>query len=112
MSKILNRKNLLWEGSRMFLPEHREALLEQRRQAEEFVPPELDESHMEMINYILQEAIEEEKPVVVTYAEKYAPGQFCGFVDQVDPYNQVIQLSNGTCRKQISFQKLINIEWP
>lgn len=112
MSKILNRQNLLWEGSRMFLPEHREGLLEQRRKAEEFVPPELDESQMEAINYILQEAIEEEKPVVVTYAEKYAPEQFCGFVDKVNPYDKVIQLSNGKCKKQISFQKLINVEWP
>lgn len=112
MSRILDRKNLLWEGSRMFLPEHRQALLEQRRKAEEFTPPELDESQLEYMNYLLQEAMEEEKPVVITYATQYAPEQFCGFIDKVDPYEKMIQLSNGSCKKQISFGKLIHVEWP
>ncbi|MBA4492772.1 YolD-like family protein [Paenactinomyces guangxiensis] len=112
MSDIPDRKNMLWEGSRMFLPEHREALLKQRRRAEEFTPPELDESQLEYMNYILREALEEEKPVLVTYAAKYSREQFCGFVDKVDPYSRVIRLSNGDCKKQIPFAKLLHVEWP
>jgi hypothetical protein len=112
MSDILDRQNLLWEGSRMFLPEHRQALQEQRRKQTEYIPPVLGEDQIEYMNYILQEAIELDKPILVTYAIKYSPIQFCGFIDRFDPLTKTIHLSNGESKKQIAFEKLINVEWP
>lgn len=112
MSDILNRGNLLWESSRMFLPEHRQALLEHHRKAAKYHPPELDEDQKRYINYLLEEALETEKPILVTFATQYSPRQFCGFIDRVDVFSQTIYLSNGTHKKKISFQKLLNVEWP
>ncbi|MCH5583491.1 YolD-like family protein [Shimazuella sp. AN120528] len=112
MGSTLNRQNLLFEGSRFVLPEHRKGLEEMRRKQMEYTPPELDEDQKNHINYILQEAVEAEKPVVVTFATKYSPEQFCGFIDEINAYSQVIQLSNGSHKKQILLDKLINVEWP
>ncbi len=110
MGSTLNRQNLLFEGSRFILPEHRKGLEEMRRKQMEYTQPELDEDQKNHINYILQEAIETEKPVVVTFATKYSPEQFCGFVDKINLHQQYIQL-NGSLVKQIPFHLLINIEW-
>lgn len=111
MSK-LDRTNILWESSRMFLPEHREAILKQRKEATRFVPPELDEQVLEEMSYTLQEALELEQPVLVAYASEYEALQFCGFIDKIDSQEKCIQLSNGSIRKKVSFPNLINVEIP
>lgn len=107
----LHRGNLLWEGSRMFLPEHREQLLKQRKKQTEFTPPQLDEDQLEQMNLILQEALQGDRAVMVTYAEKYAPEQFCGFVDRVDPYAHSILIVDGECRKHLLLQQVLDIQW-
>lgn len=111
MSK-LDRNNILWEGSRMFLPEHRHALLQQRKDAEKLVPPILDEQQLEAITYILQEAVEYEQPVLATYVTAYERTSFCGFVDKVDTMGKYIQLSNGSQVQKIPFHLLIDVTWP
>lgn len=108
---ILHRGNLLWEGSRMFLPEHREQLLKQRKKQTEFIPPQLDENHLEQMNLILQEALQEDRAVIVTYAGRYTPEQFCGFIDRVDPYTQSILIIDGECQKHLSLEQILDIQW-
>ncbi|TDQ38711.1 YolD-like family protein [Aureibacillus halotolerans] len=57
MTEKLDRDNLLWEGSRMFLPEHKRALLEHRAQQQRPNPPQpTDEQQLEEWNYMLAEA--------------------------------------------------------
>lgn len=46
----LGRGNLLWEGSRMMLPEHREGLLDRRREQRKQDMPELDEDQQAIID--------------------------------------------------------------
>ncbi|MGA9173841.1 MAG: YolD-like family protein [Thermoactinomyces sp.] len=112
MSDILNRGNRLFEGSRIILPEHRKGLVELRRKKEEYQQPELDDQELERINQIIWEAYNEEKPVVITYATKYQPEKFCGFITKLNQYEGWIQLSNGSVKKKIEFNKLVQVEWP
>ncbi len=42
MNDHLKRGNLLWEGSRMFLPEHKQSLLERKRLKQKLQKPILD----------------------------------------------------------------------
>jgi hypothetical protein len=103
---------MLWEGSRMFLPEHRNALLQQRKDANKLTPPVLDEQQMDAIAYILQEALEYEQPVLATYVTTYEKTCFCGFVDKVNRIEKYIQLSNGSQVQKIPFHLLIDVTWP
>lgn len=107
----LHRGNLLWEGSRMFLPEHREQLLEQRKKQKEFTPPQLAEDQLEQINLILQEALHGDRAIIVTYAERYAPEQYCGFIEHVDPYTHSILIIDGECKKRLSFKQILDVQW-
>jgi hypothetical protein len=108
----LRRGNLLWEGSRMFLPEHREALLKQREEAREYRPPELDPDCLADMERLIREAWEAEKPVVITFAGRFGPETFCGFVDKADPLAGTIRLANGRHKKEIPFSRLLGAEWP
>jgi putative heme degradation protein len=96
----------------MFLPEHRRALLNQRKEATRLTPPTLDEQQWEAIRYLIQEAIEYEQPIMATYVDTYQIAHFCGFVDKVEEIDKYIQLSNGTKIQKIPFDLLVDITWP
>lgn len=112
MSNELYRGNLLWEGSRMFLPEHREMVEQQRQREQEYKQPELAVDQWEEMDYLLQEALAKEKPLLITYATRYAPKQFCGFVEKVDPWRKQLILANGKQTKKVYFSQLVAMEWP
>jgi Spy/CpxP family protein refolding chaperone len=69
----------------MFLPEHREAILKQRKEATKFKPHEIDEQQWQEMAYIIEDAVANEQPIEVTYAGEYEELVFCGYVDRVDP---------------------------
>jgi len=112
MSKILNRQNMLWEGSRMFLPEHREALLEKRRRMEDFIPPELDEDRLLEINRFILEASENDNPIVLHYAENHRSEQICGFIEKINPDERWIRIANGRIKRTIRFEQIFGAETP
>ncbi|SDZ35502.1 YolD-like family protein [Thermoactinomyces sp. DSM 45892] len=107
----LNRGNLLWESSRMFLIEHREQLIDQRRKQKEYVPPVLDEQKLDELNQLLNQAYQDDRVVIATYVGKYEPKTFSGFVERVDLHARKFLLVNGTYEKWLSFQTTLNIEW-
>jgi Tfp pilus assembly protein PilO len=63
-----------------------------------------------MISMKIQQAYEEEKPLLILYQGKFGLHQFCGFVDQIDPYERWIQLANGCLKKKIKFPMIVEIE--
>jgi hypothetical protein len=112
MSDILYRGNKLFEGSRMLLPEHVELIREHQKKQQEYQPPLLDDDQLEQMSRMIQEAYVTEKPLLVTYATKYEPRQFCGYVEKIDQYNRTIHLSFGSEKMMIDFDKLVSIDWP
>ncbi|MFT4400205.1 YolD-like family protein [Bacillus sp. SW14] len=58
MNDHLKRGNLLWEGSRMFLPEHKQSLLERKRHKQKLQKPTLDPDKLEEMNQTLCAAME------------------------------------------------------
>ncbi|MGG3573821.1 YolD-like family protein [Bacillus gobiensis] len=70
MSEHLRRGNMLWEGSRMFLPEHKEALLQRKQMQKKKIRPALDFDQLEEMDRILHEAMEFAKPIQVTYFQE------------------------------------------
>ncbi|MDP0941904.1 YolD-like family protein, partial [Klebsiella quasipneumoniae] len=63
MSGHMQRGNNLWEGSRMFLPEHKQALLKWQKEQEKQTKPELDEQQLEEMNRMLISACRLRVPV-------------------------------------------------
>lgn len=61
-NKLTPGYNVMWESSRMMLPEHREQLLAKKRKEREFRPPELSEEQLNDMNRIIAASIEEDRP--------------------------------------------------
>lgn len=115
MSKLygndeLKRGNLLWEGSRMMLPEHKEALLERNRKLKEFIPPLLGEEQLTELNQVILQSIEHDLAVTITYATKKEPRQFWGWITKVDPQQRFIKIINDNDTLKVKFESILNVE--
>ncbi|MBA4543626.1 MULTISPECIES: YolD-like family protein [Thermoactinomyces] len=110
MSEILDRKNMLWEGSRMFLPEHRQALAEQRARADDFIPPELDDDRWDEINRLILEALHSDFPLLIRYVENRRPRERCGFIQKIIPHERRLCLADGRHLYTISFADIYDVE--
>ncbi len=75
-NKLTPGYNVMWESSRMMLPEHREQLLAKKRKEREFRPPELSEEQLNDMNRIIAASIEEDRAISVTYASAHGPAAF------------------------------------
>ncbi len=109
-NKLTPGANLLWEGSRMMLPEHREQLLHEKRQEKKFHPPLLDEDQLQQINRAILEAIAHKRTVTVTYAETYGPARIRGWIEQVKPDEKRLKIVNKEHRLVLSFERILDVE--
>lgn len=109
-NKLSKGYNLRWESSRMMLPEHREQLLEEKRKQKEFQLPVLDEDRIQEMNYAMMQSIANEQPVIITYAEKYGPTTFYGWIQKIDAMEKSLKISNDEDHLKLPFQKILQIE--
>ncbi|GIP36749.1 hypothetical protein J31TS4_00290 [Paenibacillus sp. J31TS4] len=80
----LKRGNLLWESSRMMLPEHKEQILKHRKELGRREAPELDEQRLELLARKLSSAAAWHSPVCVTLYDPYEPVRLTGTVEHID----------------------------
>ncbi len=110
MSEGLRRGNLLWEGSRMFLPEHKEQLLEHRRQLNRKERPELDEQRIEQLSQILRQAIHSGAETAITCYDPDHERVVCGKIGKVDAAGRRLQLRTEQSIIWIPLDDLLQIE--
>lgn len=106
---LLHRKNRLWEGSRMFLPEHREQLQTLRKKQQEKTLPELAEDQIEEFNWLLQEALHLESPIILDYIKEKQCQSFCGFVEELNTYESYLLIVNGQEKRKIFLDEIYHI---
>jgi len=96
VNKLTEGSNLLWESSRMILPEHKERIRTRRDQARRGgrrERPELDEQEWELIQEAVAQSLHERVPVRL---RMYDPFEDCiveGIVEQVDPVRRRIRVN-------------------
>ncbi|MBD1373112.1 YolD-like family protein [Hazenella sp. IB182357] len=110
MTHILNRKNKLWEGSRMFLPEHRAALQQQRQAAQKFTPPILNEDQLAEMNWTLSEALAEGFPLIIYDVKRDRSRQQSGFVQQINLQHRWLLLVNGGTTTKVALDTIYRVE--
>lgn len=111
MNGFRQNQNKRWEGSRMFLPEHREQLNHIRSQHQKWEPPSLAEDQIAEMNWLLQEAIMQEIPAIITYHENNNQKQsFCGWIDLIPTNQPWLILRNGREKRKIHLTQIVHIE--
>lgn len=98
--KLTPGQNVLWESSRMMLPEHREAFIRQRRDWAVRERPEADEQEQERWIAQLMEAFRMRTPLKVRVWEVQREREWNGIVRAVDPERSRFQLATGEAEQQ------------
>mgnify|MGYP001229412615 CR=1 FL=1 len=108
----MNRGNKLWEGHRIILPQHRDLLFDSRQREREYRPPELAEDEMEEISRLIAWSKTQEKPIALTYAERFGPKRITGVIVRIDPIERwlVIQTETEEDRRMIPLSQIIGAE--
>jgi hypothetical protein len=70
VNKLTKGSNLMWESSRMMLPEHVEALNKQKKESKRKERPVFDQQHLEQVERMISQYIYSEvKLYIVVYGE-------------------------------------------
>ncbi|WP_280771962.1 YolD-like family protein [Salipaludibacillus daqingensis] len=84
MSDYLKRGNLMWEGSRMMLPEHIQALRQRRKRAEQDAPPSLTEDDLTELGIVAMDSLHYALEVKIVYWQDGANIEIIGIIDYMD----------------------------
>ncbi|NEU31158.1 YolD-like family protein [bacterium LRH843] len=105
----LKRGNVLWESSRMFLPEHKEQLLKRKKQQQEYKIPELGEDKLKEINESIMESICFDQALTIFYAAEYGEATFFGKVVKVNHLERWLKVKNDRETIALSFETIIDV---
>jgi hypothetical protein len=108
MSKKLE-KNGQWESSRMMLPEHREAILEQNRTLKKRVKPEMDEQVQEEIVRAIGVSMWLSLPVTFVMYDEVADYELTGIAVKIDTSNRLVKVSGTEDESWIKFSDIVRV---
>ncbi|MCE5168478.1 YolD-like family protein [Paenibacillus profundus] len=84
--------NVLWEGSRFIMPEHREAWMKQQHEQNRQPRPVLDEQEWEQIGHLLQRSMEDREPVELDLFDPFERREEIGVVVDIDMIGKRVKL--------------------
>lgn len=106
-NKLTQGHNLIWESSRMMLPEHKELLQQHQKQLVKKTKPILDQQEIEQLEKKIQEAIHMQSPVHITLFHPYETVILEGVIQKVDRQTKQIKLL--TIEEEIEWVSLNNV---
>src|SRR5690606_35125871 len=103
VNKLTPGSNLLWESSRMILPEHKEALIRHREESKMVKPkrPVRDEFELEELAGRLQDAMEEGRELEITIWGRDIPIR--GKIVKMDPDTRRVHIEHFTSIEKVPF---------
>ncbi|HHU18745.1 MAG TPA: YolD-like family protein [Bacilli bacterium] len=109
-NKLTAGSNLLWESSRMMLPEHKALLREHEASRDKKQRPSYDEQFLTDLVYQIETAFIENRMIKLTYYEDEAYHERTGKIIAINRERQQFQLSSKTETDRFSLIDLISIE--
>ena len=111
-TKLTPGSNLLWESSRMILPEHKEAMIRHREEITVVKPkrPVRDEFELEELAGRLQDAMEEGRELVFTIWGRETPIR--GRVVKMDADTKKVHIQNFGTVDKVPFLDILAAERP
>lgn len=108
-NKLTEESNLVWESSRMILPEHKELIRKHYEALNDVVKPILSEDRLEELERAIMEAIEFKSTVEITYYKNKRIIKYQGaIIRPLDLRRLEVEVSYGL--EFLNFDDIINIE--
>lgn len=108
--KQLYRGNILWESSRMFLPEHKQALHERKKENKKVPRPIIDEQLLQQLNERVHYALMTKRKVTITYWEDGFFFKKSGTIERVHVEKQLLILRNHNEKRLIPLNYIQSVE--
>ncbi|RPF55702.1 YolD-like family protein [Aquisalibacillus elongatus] len=109
-NKLTRGHNLLWESSRMMLPEHKELIEHHQQRIRQQTKPQLDEQEIEWLEQRIQKALYDQSLVQLTLFDPYQSQIISGVIVQVDSLTQRLLLQTPQHQQWILFHDLIDVK--
>lgn len=87
--------NGLWESSRMILPEHKESILQHRRELNRKQKPILDEQRIEEFVRTISTGMFTERPVRIKLFGEFEDREIVGVIEKVETATKQIKIDFG-----------------
>lgn len=108
-NKLSSGSNLLWEASRMMLPEHKEAIITQLDHQAIKAKPQLDEQKLDEIANLIQESFYAQTSIEITTFDIQHEARYIGKVTYIDPRLKYIKLDDNEQIIRISCQSITDV---
>lgn len=108
-TKLSEGSNLLWESSRMILPEHKRVLQSHEKERNIRVRPQWDQQQVELFSEQITDAITMNETVKLELFDPYQQKILAGKITKVNEQDQKFQLTHQTGKTWLSVQDLIKI---
>jgi len=109
-NKLSPNSNLLWESSRMMLPEHKALLRQHEAEKIKEEKPDYDEQFLEQLVYTIERAYHDRSLVKLKYYDQGRFYEIVGKITTINPKKQSIQLTTEIETLEFYFSNLISIE--
>ncbi|WP_017471968.1 YolD-like family protein [Amphibacillus jilinensis] len=108
-NKLTKEANLVWEASRMILPEHKELIRKHYQELNDEIKPILSEDKLEELERAIIEAIERKSVVEITYYKNKRMIKYQGkIIRPLDLRRLEIEVADGL--EFLKFDDIIDIE--
>ena len=112
VNKLTPGRNMIWEASRMMLPEHKEEIVRHRETLGRKERPELDEQEAEELARRIGEAMETGRPIALTLYGELGSREERGVVAKLDPQRGRVRLRTDEGDVWIAFRDIIGADEP
>lgn len=108
-NKLTPGSNLLWESSRMMLPEHKQVLRRHQKKLTEKRKPIFDEQQLDLLSHTLSLAIEQKANVNIQLFHPYHAQSVEGKIKSVRPEQHKLQLWTENGAIWVHFHDILQI---
>lgn len=109
-NKLSRGYNVIWESSRMMLPEHKEWIRKNQKKKQYTERPELDEQELSLIADQLQLAWETKSRVQLTCHHPLQTLHLAGQIRKIDHVARCLQLNTESGREWVQLEEIIAAE--
>ncbi|MFD2670165.1 YolD-like family protein [Marinicrinis sediminis] len=111
VNKLTKGANLLWESSRMMLPEHKEQFMQYRRERDPQPRPLFTTEHQQELAAHLSEAYQQQERITLTVYDPFQPRVLSGRITALDPSLKQLKLvQDDEDVHWVPFKQIVNLD--
>ncbi|GAA0366783.1 YolD-like family protein [Bacillus horti] len=110
-NKLTPGSNIMWEASRMMLPEHRELIIQKRKEQNRKDRPIFDEQTLEYFSHLMSEASNKDQEITITIFDPYQETKIKGKLKKIDLQLRQVKMETDNDFVWIKLEDILHIDY-